>query len=260
MFMEHKIERRKPFKDRVAFISGASRGIGFAIAEKLAEKGTHIIFTYLRSRSDASEAEQKLARHKIKVVPMRANMGNPEQVQKVFEEIKSEFGKLDFLIHNAATGDLKPALEITSDEWNRTMEINVKSLLLCTQLGVPLMGSHGGKIISISSHGSFRCLPNYTAVGVAKSSIECLSRYLAVELAPKKINVNVVMAGTTETQSLKKIPGHETMLELTRARTPVGRIGHPKDIADIVAFLCSDESRWIVGQTIIADGGYSLLP
>lgn len=252
-------ERRKPFKNRVAFVSGGSRGIGFAIAEKLAERGANIVFTYLRSRSDASEAEDQLRKHGVKVTSVRANMGNDDQVAKVFEEIKAEYGHLDILIHNAATGDLKPVAELSADEWQRSMDINLKSLFSCAKLAAPLMHGRHGHIISISSHGSLRCLPNYAAVGVAKAGIETLSRYLAVELAPKGIIVNVVMAGTTETQSLKKIPRHEEMLELAKTRTPVGRIGHPEDIANVAVFLCSNEARWIVGQTIIADGGYSLL-
>lgn len=249
----------KPFKDKIAFISGGSRGIGYAIAEKFAKKGAHVVFTYLRSRSDALHAEHQLSSHGTRVLPLRANMGNVEQISKIFETIKFEFGKLDFLIHNAATGDLKPILDLKDEEWERTLQINLKSLFICAKAGVPLMHGRHGKIVSISSHGSNRCLPNYAAVGLAKSGIECLSRYLAVELAPKGINVNVVMAGTTVTESLKKIPKYEEMVHLAKTKTPVGRIGHPQDIANVVSFLCSEEARWIVGQTIIADGGYSLL-
>ncbi len=252
-------ERRKPFLNKVAFISGATRGIGLAIAEKLAERGANIVFTYLRSRSDAAAAQKHLESYGVKVSPHRANMGSEEMVRGVFDEIKKEYGALDFLIHNAATGDLKAALEISLDEWQRSQDINVRSLLLSAQLAAPLMEGRHGKILSISSHGSERCLPHYSAVGVAKSGIECLSRYLAVEFAPKNISVNVIMAGTTETQSLKKIPRHEEMLDLAKSKTPVGRIGHPSDIANVAVFLCSEESKWIVGQTIVADGGYSLL-
>ena len=249
----------KPFKDKVAFVSGGSRGIGLAVSERFARNGAHIIFSYLRSRSDAAAAEKHLLVFGTKILSLRANMGNEEQTRKIFETIQNEFGVLDFMIHNAATGDLKSALDLTLEEWDRSLDINLKSLLLCAKLSVPMMAGRNGKIISISSQGSQRCLPNYSAVGVAKSGIECLSRYLAVELAPKGINVNVVMAGTTETQSLKKIPSHEEMVHLAKTKTPVGRIGHPQDIANVVLFLASEESRWIVGQTIVADGGYSLL-
>lgn len=255
-----QVERRKPFKGKVAFVSGGSRGIGFAIAEKLARRGAQIVFSFLRSRQDAEAARQKLLLHKTRILSIRANMGNADQVQKIFETIAKEFGALDFIIHNAATGDLKPVLELTEEEWDRSLSINLKALFLCAKFGFPLMKGRKGKIVSISSHGSQICLPNYAAVGIAKAAMESLSRYLAVELAPKGINVNVVMAGTTETKSLKGIPHHEEMLQLAKSKTPLGRMGRPEDIADVVAFLCSEEARWICGQTIVADGGYSLLP
>ncbi len=240
-------------------MSGGTRGIGLAIADKLAQKGANIVLTYFRSRSDAAKAEEKLSAHRVRVVSLRANMGNAEQIQKIFEMIKHEFGALDFIIHNAATGDLKPAMELKEDEWQRTMDINVRALLLCAQWGVPLMKGRHGRIVAISSHGSQRCLTDYSAVGVAKAAVEALCRYLALELAPKGIGVNAVIAGTTDTQSLRGIPGHEAMLHSAKSKTPAGRIGHPDDIANIVNFLCSEESRWIVGQTIIADGGYSIV-
>ncbi|OGR85372.1 MAG: hypothetical protein A2901_00940 [Elusimicrobia bacterium RIFCSPLOWO2_01_FULL_54_10] len=252
-------EKRKPYKGKVAFVSGGSRGIGLAVADKLAQRGANIVFTYLRSRSDAAKAEEKLAVHHVRVLSLRANMGNEDQVTKVFEMVKSEFGALDFLIHNAATGDLKPVLGISTDEWQRTQDINVRALLQCAQLAAPLMRGRHGRIVAISSHGSSRCLPDYSAVGVAKAAMEALCRYLAVELASRGIGANAVMAGTTDTQSLRGIPRHEEMIHSAKFKTPAGRIGHPEDIAQIVAFLCSEESRWIVGQTIVADGGYSIV-
>lgn len=257
--MTNLVEKRKPFKGKVALVSGGSRGIGFAIADRLAQKGADIVFTYLRSRSDAVKAEEKLGAHRVRVLSIRANMGNEDQVKKIFDIVKSEFGGMDFIIHNAATGDLKPVLSLTLEEWQRTMDINLRALLLCAQMGAPLMRGRNGRMISISSHGSQRCLTKYAAVGVAKAAMESLSRYLALELAPKGIGVNVVMAGTTDTQSLRGIPGHETMLSAAKSKTPAGRLGRPEDIANVVIFLCSEESRWIVGQTIVADGGYSLL-
>lgn len=252
-------EKRKPFQGKVAFVSGGSRGIGLAIADRLAQRGASIVFTYLRSRGDAAKAEERLSAHRVKVLPIRANMGNEDQITKIFDTIKSEFGVLDFLVHNAATGDLKPVLDLKPDEWQRTMDINVRALLLCAQLAAPLMRGRHGRIVAISSHGSQICLPNYSAVGVAKAAIESLCRYLAVELASKGIGVNTVMAGTTDTQSLRGIPRHEEMIHAAKSKTPGGRIGHPEDVANVVTFLCSEESRWVVGQTIVADGGYSIV-
>ena len=257
--MSEFIEKRKPFKGKIALVSGGSRGIGFAIAERFALKGANIIFTYFRSRNDAAKAEEKLSAHHVRVLSIRANMGNEDQVKQIFEAVKSEFGALDFLVHNAAAGDLKPVIGLTPEEWQRTMDINLRALLLCGQYGAPLMRGRHGRIVSISSHGSHRCLPDYAAVGVAKAAMEALSRYMAVEFAQRGIGVNGVIAGPTDTQPLRGIPGHEEMIQAAKAKTPSGRIGHPEDIASVVSFLCSEESRWIVGQTIVADGGYSLL-
>ena len=257
--MTQPVEKRKPFKGKTAFVSGGSRGIGLAIAEKLAQKGANIVFTYLRSRTDAVKAEEKLAEYHTRVLSIRANMGNEEQVRKIFEMIKAEFGSLDFIVHNAAMGDLKPVLDIKPEEWQRTLDINVRSLLLSAQLGAPLMRGRHGRIVAISSHGSQRCLPDYSAVGVAKAAMESLCRYLAVELASRGIGVNVIMAGTTDTQSLRGIPSHEEMIHAAKSKTPSGRLGHPEDVANVAAFLLSEESRWIVGQTLIADGGYSIV-
>lgn len=254
-----KVERRKPFQGKVAFISGGSRGIGFAIAEKLAAGGAQVVFSYLRSRSDAETARQNLSKTHTRILPIRANMGNAEQVRGIFQTIHQEFGYLDFIIHNAAAGTLKPVLEISEEEWQRTMEINLHALFLCAKFGVPLMKGRGGKIISISSHGSQKCLPDYAAVGVAKAAMEALSRYLAAELASQGISVNVVLAGTTETKSLRGIPRHAEMIYSSKLKTPMGRLGQPEDIAEVVSFLCSDASRWICGQTIVADGGYSIV-
>lgn len=253
------LNQKRVFEGKVAFVGGGSRGIGLAIAKKLAEKGAHIVFSYLRSRSDASKADDLLRSFQVRSYAIRGNMGNENQVRKIFETIQKEFGYLDIIVHNAATGTLKPVLDLTGEEWQKSLDINLRALFLSAQLGVPLMNGRNGKIVSISSHGSHRCLPDYSAVGVAKSGIESLSRYLAIALAPQGINVNVVISGIIETKSLKGIPGYQEMVRLAKTKTPAGRIGLPEDIAEVVAFLCSEESRWIVGQTIVADGGYSLL-
>ena len=252
-------KHNRPFKGKIAFISGGSRGIGLAIAENLAERGAHIVFSYLRSRADAVKAEKRLTFFRTRVLAIRANMGNEEHIQNIFQMIQKEFGTLNFIIHNAASGVLKPVLDLTDEEWQRSLEVNLRALFLCAKLGVPLMKGRCGKIVSISSQGSRRVLSNYSAVGVAKAAMESLTRYLAVELAPIGININVVMAGTTDTQSLRTIPRYEQIIRLAKSKTPAGRIGSPEDIANVVSFLCSEESNWIVGQTIIADGGYSLI-
>ena len=140
--------------------------------------GAHLVISYLRSRSDAEKAREKLSAFHTRVHFVRANMGNKEHIASIFQTIRSEFKHLDIIVHNAATGEIKPELELAEDEWQRALDINAKSLLLCAQLGVPLMHGRKGKIVSISSHGSQRCLPDYAAVGVAKAAVEALTGIL----------------------------------------------------------------------------------
>ncbi len=249
----------KPLHGKVALISGGSRGIGRAIALSLAERGAHIAFSYFRRRSDALDAEKAIAAKGVHVLSVRGNMGNAAHIAQFFDQVKSRFHHLDIVVHNAATGDLKPVLTLTDEEWDRTLDINTKALLIMARYAVPLMHGRKGRFINISSHGSVRCLSNYAAVGVAKAASEALTRYLALELAPHGITANTVMAGTTDTLSLRGIPGHEQLLHDARHRTPAGRLGTPEDIAKVVTFLCSEDAQWIVGQTIVADGGHSLI-
>jgi enoyl-[acyl-carrier protein] reductase III len=257
--MSHESERRKPLRGKVAVITGGSRGIGRATALALADRGANIVFSYFRRRADAIEAEKAIEAKEVSVLSVRGNMGNPAHVEALFEQTRKRFHHVDFVIHNAATGDLKPVLELNDEEWNRTLDINTRALLVIARLAVPLMHGRHGRFVNISSHGAGRCLPGYAAVGVAKAASEALTRYIALELAPRGITANTVCAGTTDTWSLRGIPGHEKLLHEAKTRTPAGRIGTPDDIARVVAFLCSDDAQWIVGQTIVADGGHSLI-
>jgi enoyl-[acyl-carrier protein] reductase III len=145
--------------------------------------------------------------------------------------------------------------------WEWTQNINARALLLCAQRAAPLMAARGGgSIVSLSSLGSQRVLPDYVAVGVSKAAVETLTRYLAVELAPQNIVVNAVSGGIVETDALKHFPeGGEAMLSAGRSRTPAGRLVEPDDIAGVVSFLCSPAARMIRGQTIMVDGGYALM-
>jgi len=162
------------------------------------------------------------------------------------------------LVSNAALGKLIPAMQLEPRHWQRTLDVMGRALLLCAQRAVPLMEGRWGRIIAISSIGSFRVMPNYAAPGVAKAILETLTRYLAVELAPRGISVNCVSGGVIETDALNAFANKEEMLAFGR-RAPMGRLGRPDDIAGVVTLLCRPEARWICGQTIIADGGYSLL-
>ena len=246
-------------KGKVALVTGGSRGIGRAIALRLAEKGADVMINFFTNRTKAQETLEEIRKKGVRAESVRGNVGNPEHIQKIFNSVREKFGQLDIFISNAATGVLKPILGVDLKDWQRTLDINARTLLLGAQEAVKLMEGRGGRIISLTSMGSTRWVPKYGVVGVSKAAIETLTRYLAVELAPKKIIVNAVSAGIVDTDSLRAFPDRDLMLERTKSQTPMGRIGVPEDIAKIVVLLCSEDASWICGQTIIADGGYSLL-
>lgn len=248
------------FKGKVALITGGTRGIGREIAHQLADQGCHLIINYLRNRSAAAEAAAELEAKGVKVHLIKANVGDTDKIKEMFQEIEQEFGRLDFLVSNAASGVLRPLMELEESHWDWTMNINSKALLFCAQEAAKLMEKNGGgKIVSLSSIGSIRVIDNYTTVGVSKAALEALTRYLAVELAPKNIAVNAVSGGPVDTDALKHFPNRTEILDGARTRTPAGRVVEPKDLANAVMFLLSEESSMIRGQTIIVDGGITLL-
>ena len=246
-------------KGKVALITGGSRGIGRAITLKLASEGADVIIDYFR-RTSMAEATAQEARNKgVKAHIVKANVGEPEKIEAMFNEIEAKFGKLDILVSNAASGVARPALELDAKSWAWTMDINARALLLCTQKAVKMM-PNGGQIISISSLGSRIAMPVYTAVGVSKAALEALTRYLAIELAPKNIRVNCVAAGAVETEALRVYAKEGALPFTTTLSTPAGRMVQPEDVANLVYFLCSDDSYMIRGQVITVDGGYSIAP
>jgi enoyl-[acyl-carrier protein] reductase III len=164
---------------------------------------------------------------------------------------------LDILVSNAASGVLKPAMELTTRHWNWAMDINARALLSLTQHAVPMMQS-GGRIMAVSSLGAVRAVPNYTVVGASKAALESLIRHLAVELGPKGILVNTISAGVVDTDALKKFPNRDDIIAASLERTPLGRLTTPEDVADLALFLCSDLAGMIHGQTVVVDGGYAI--
>lgn len=246
-------------KGKVALITGGSRGIGRAITLKLAAEGADVIINYFRKRSTAEMTAQEARDNGVTAHIIKANVGEPEKIVAMFNEIEEKFGRLDILINNAASGVARSALELDSRGWDWTMDVNARAFLLCAQRAARLM-SNGGKMVSISSLGSRLVMPIYTAVGVSKAALEALTRYLAIELAPKGICVNGIAAAAVETEALKIYTSEPTLPQLFWQTTPAGRMVQPEDIANVVAFLCSDESAMIRGQIIVVDGGVSLAP
>ncbi len=238
-----------------ALITGASRGIGRAIAEELSKAGCDIAINFLRNRKAAEEVASSLKKSPLL---LKGNVSDEKDVSTMFETIQKEWGQLDIVVSNAASGVLKPPMELTLHHWHWTLDINSWALLALAQKAVPLM-KNGGKIIAISSLGSIRAIPNYTLVGASKAALESVVRHLAQDLAPNKINVNAVSAGVVDTDALKHFSNRDDLIENSREKTPAGRLTEPKDVADVVLFLCSDLSQMIHGQTIIVDGGYSIV-
>lgn len=245
---------------KVALVTGSSRGIGKVIAMRLAEQGYDIVINYARSKSRALETAEQLEKLGSNVLVVKANVGKIEKVKEMFQQINERFGRLDVFVNNAASGVLRPLMELEETHWNWTLDINSKALLFCAQEAAKLMAKNGGgKIVSMSSIGSIRVLENYTAVGVSKAALEALTRYLAVELASKNIVVNAVSGGVVDTDALIHFPNRAELLKDSAERTPAGRIVEADDLANAVMFLLSDQADMIRGQTIIVDGGISLL-
>jgi len=245
---------------KVALVTGSSRGIGKEIAIRLAEKGYNIVINYARSKKAALEAAEQIEQLGVKTLVVKANVGKPEKIKEMFKEIDETFGRLDVFVNNAASGVLRPLMELEESHWDWTMDINSKALLFCAQEAAKLMEKNGGGyIVSISSLGSIRYLKNYTTVGVSKAALEALTRYLAVELAPKNIIVNAVSGGAVDTDALTHFPNREELLNEAKEKTPAGRMVEKEDLVNAVEFLVSEKAFMIRGQTIIVDGGISLL-
>jgi enoyl-[acyl-carrier protein] reductase III len=242
---------------KIALITGGSRGIGRAIAMRLAENGVSIVVNYVRHRRDAEETVAAIEKHGVHCLAVKANVAKEDDVKRMFEEIHNTYERLDILVSNAASGVLKPAMELTTRHWNWAMDINARALLTLAQYAVPMMGQ-GGRIIAVSSLGAVRAVPNYTAVGASKAALESLVRHLAVELGPKGMTVNTISAGVVDTDALKKFPNRDEMISVSLDRTPLGRLTTPEDVADLALFLCSDGAAMIHGQVLVVDGGYAI--
>lgn len=243
---------------RVVLITGGSRGIGKAIGLRFAEEGSRLFINFFQDREAAEKTAQEGASRGAQVFPLQADLKDAEQIRGMFREVQRLFGRLDVLVHNAASGVLRGTMDLTAKHWDWVMATNARSLLLCAREAVPMM-TKGGRIISLSSLGSERVIPQYGAIGVSKAALESLTRYLAAELAPKDITVNAVSAGAVATEIWNLVPEGQEILQKIRERTPSGRLLTPEDVAGIVYFLASPQAQMIQGQVIVVDGGYSLL-
>ncbi|WKZ42058.1 MAG: enoyl-[acyl-carrier-protein] reductase FabL [Anaerolineales bacterium] len=250
------------FQDKIALVTGSGRGIGKAIALHFAQHGADVVVNFFRNRVPAEETAREVEKLGRRALLVKADVGDLDDLSRLFDEVEKEFGGLDIFIHNAASGYNRPAMEQKPKGWDWTMNINARALLFAAQRAVPLMEKRGGgKIVSISSAGSTRVLPDYVVVGASKAALESLTRYLGVELIQRGINVNAVSPGVVETEALKhfaSMGGQENVIKKFIEMVPAGRLITPLEVAEVVSFLCSPAAAMIVGQTIVLDGGYTL--
>jgi enoyl-[acyl-carrier protein] reductase III len=245
---------------QIVLITGGTRGIGRAIALRLArERPQHLVLAYSLNHQAARQTVRDLADQGVDATAIPTDVGSEKLLKELFQEIGARFGRLDVFISNAARAAFRSTVDLSVRSWRRTLELNAEAFLLGSQMAFELMKPRrSGRIIGLSSLGATRYIPNYAGLGAAKASIECLARYLAAELAPHGVSVNVVSGGFVDTESMRIIPEYQELTEYIRSRTPAGRLAKPEDLAGVVAFLCSPEADWIRGQTIVADGGFSL--
>ena len=234
-------------------VTGGSRGIGREIARAFAERGAvRVAIGYLRNDDAAERTASELRGLGAEPVLVRGNVASSRAAEQV-----AALGALDVLVHNAATGVIRPATEAEDRHFDWTMSANARALLSLARAAAPTMPA-GASIVAVSSLGAARVLENYALVGASKAALETIVRYLAVELAPRGIRANTVSAGLVDTEALDHFPNREQMLRSALERTPAGRMVTPRDVAEAVCFLCSAAAQMICGHTLVVDGGYSL--
>jgi enoyl-[acyl-carrier protein] reductase III len=252
-----------PFANKIALVTGSGRGIGRVIALHFARLGADVVVNFFRNRAPAEATATEVRALGRRAWLVKADIGDLEDLDRLFVEIEQEAGGLDYLICNAASGYNRPVMEQKPKGWEWTMNINARAALFAAQHAAPMMERRGGgAIVTISSPGAGRVLPDYVVVGASKAALEAVTRYLAVELAPKNIVVNAVSPGVVLTDALKHFDAvrqDEHLVEKAVGRTPAGRLVTPQDVAEVVAFLCTPAASMIRGQVILIDGGYTLL-
>jgi enoyl-[acyl-carrier protein] reductase III len=246
-----------PLAGKVALVTGASRGIGRAIAHKLASAGCNVAVNYYNSAEEAQSLCTEIQAMGSRAVAIQASVGVPDSVDEMFVELRKHFDHLDILVSNAASGVLKPALEMTLKHWRWCLETNALALDLLAQRAVPIMPA-GSCMIALSSLGASRAMPGYGFIGASKAALESLVRTLAQELGPKHIRVNAVSAGVVDTDALRYFPNREELLANFAHRTPAGPSLTPQDVAGAVYLLCLPEAKMITGHTLVVDGGFCI--
>ena len=242
---------------KVAIVTGASKGIGAAIAAHLAAEGAAVVVNYAASKAGADKVVDEITKHGGRAVAIQADVAKQPDIDRLLAETKKTFGRLDILVNNAGVYEFAPLEQITPAHFHKQFDLNVLGLLLTTQAAVAQFGPAGGSVINTSSVVSTLGVPGGAVYSATKGAVDSLTRALAKELGPRKIRVNTVNPGMVETEGAHTagvLAGD--MRKGIEASTPLGRIGQPQDIAPVVVFLASDDSSWVTGESFFISGGY----
>lgn len=244
---------------KVAVVTGASKGIGAAIAEKLGAEGAKVVVNYARDKAGAESVVGKIKQSGGKAVSVQADVSKAWDIKKLFAETATAFGNVDILVNNAGVYEFRPLESVDEEHYRRIFDLNVLGLLLTTKEAVAHMNGGGGSIINVSSIASKTPAANTSVYSATKGAVDVISRALALELAPRKIRVNSLSPGATETEGVHALPEYENgFKELAISRTPLGRMGTAEDIAKAALFLASEDSGWVTGEELLVGGGLRL--
>ena len=247
----------KKLAGKVAVVTGASKGIGAAIAKKLAEEGAAVVVNYSSSKTDGEKIAKEITALGGKAIAVQANLSKQEEIERLFAKSKKAFGRVDILINNAGIYEFLPLEKVTEEHFHKQFNLNVLGLLLASQAAAKQFDGAGGSIINISSVVSTLAIPESAVYSGSKGAVDAITRSLASELGPRSIRVNAIRPGMVETEGTRSTGIAESeMRKQVEAQTPLRRIGQPQDIAGIAAFLASEEASWITGETFVISGGY----
>lgn len=246
--------------NKKAVVTGSSKGIGKKIAMAMAEQGMDVVIHYFMNEKLAEEVKREIEeQYKVEVHLVQANLGDPEEIKSMFAQIKEKVGNIDVFVNNAASGVHKKIEKMRVKDWDWTLNVNGRGPFLCIKEAAKLMDKNKSTyVINITSMGSRRVLPEYSAVGCSKAVVESLGRYAAVEYAKDNIIVNTIAGGVVETEALDAFPHGKDLVSIGKEKTPAGRLILPEDIANLAVLLVSGKADMVRGQTIVVDGGYSL--